>query len=273
MAVLLAAEPCDFKGAFQLFVELLKSLFCNGDLSSSRIHFSGRAIHLLLQQVEGHGPGVVRLQQGRLLVLQCGVPSPSLVPIPKDGTTNITAGIKIASGEAVYGGDRDYTLPAACAVNPTPSPTPTQTNTPTPSPSATLTLPNTGPSTPTASLSTRTVSPDGRVTVTASGLAANEPVEIWLHSTPVKLWSGVVNADGTLTQTVTIPTGIEIGKHQIEVRGTTSGSLLLDLAVTATLAATGFDPVAAGVGGGAGLLLLAGGIAALLLARRRGLLR
>lgn len=195
------------------------------------------------------------------------------VPIPKDGTTNITAGIKIASGEAVYGGDRDYTFPAACAVNPTPSPTPTQTNTPTPSPSATATLPNTGPSTPTASLSTRTVSPDGRVTVTASGLAANEPVEIWLHSTPVKLWSGVANADGTLTQTVTIPTGIEIGKHQIEVRGTNTGSLWLDLTVTATLAATGFDPVAAGVGGGAGLLLLAGGIATLLLARRRWVLR
>ena len=78
VAVLFAAEPCDFEGAFQLFVELLKGLFCNGDLSSSRIHFPGRAIHLLLQQVEGHGPGVVRLQQGRLLVPQRGVPSPSL---------------------------------------------------------------------------------------------------------------------------------------------------------------------------------------------------
>lgn len=193
------------------------------------------------------------------------------VPIPKDGTTNITAGIKLASGESVYGGDRDYTFPQVCAGNPTPSPTPTQTNTPAPSPSATV--PNTGSSTPTASLSTSTVSPDGRVTVTASGLAANESVEIWLHSTPVKLWSGVANADGTLTQTVTIPGGIELGKHQIEVRGVTSGSLWLDLTVTATLAATGFDPVSASVGSGAGLLLLAGGTATLLLGRRRRVLR
>jgi len=145
----------------------------------------------------------------------------------------------------------EFTISADSCSTPTPTPTPSQT------------------ATPTASLSTTTVAPDGRVTVTASGLAPSEPVELWLHSTPVKLWSGTANADGTLTQTVTIPTGIDTGKHQIEVRGATSGSLWLDLTVTATLAATGFDPVAASAGGGAGLLLLAGGVALLLLVRRR----
>ncbi|AUG29115.1 MULTISPECIES: hypothetical protein [Microbacterium] len=107
------------------------------------------------------------------------------------------------------------------------------------------------------------------MTVTASGLAPNEHVELWLHSTPVRLWSGVSNADGTLTQTLTIPTGIELGKHQIEVRGVIRGSLWLNLTVTAMLADTRFDPVSARVGSGAGRLLLAGGVAALLLARRR----
>ncbi|WP_036318642.1 hypothetical protein [Microbacterium sp. B24] len=173
-------------------------------------------------------------------------------------------------GNVECGGDCNGELPIADNYHFT---VPTSTPTPTPTPSPTATLPSTGPSTPTASLSTTTVAPDGRVTVTASGLAPSEPVELWLHSTPIKLWSGTANADGTLTQTVTIPTGIDIGKHQVEVRGATTGSLWLDLTVTATLAATGFDPVAAGVGGGAGLLLSAGGIATLLLARRRRVLR
>ncbi|MDQ1130398.1 hypothetical protein [Microbacterium sp. SORGH_AS_0888] len=145
----------------------------------------------------------------------------------------------------------EFTISADSCSTPTPTPTPSRT------------------ATPTASLSTTSVAPDGRVTVTASGLAPSESVELWLHSTPIKLWAGAVNADGTLTQTVTIPTGIDIGKHQIEVRGATSGSLWLDLTVVDQLAVTGFDPVAASIGGGSGLLLLSAGIALLLLIRRR----
>lgn len=62
-AVLLPAEPSDFERAFQLFIELFEGLLCNGDLSSGRIDFSGRAINPLLQQVQCHGPGVVARDQ------------------------------------------------------------------------------------------------------------------------------------------------------------------------------------------------------------------
>jgi len=131
---------------------------------------------------------------------------------------------------------------------------------PTPTPSAT----------PAASLSSSNTAPGQTVTVTASGLVENEPVEIWLHSTPVMLWNGSASADGSLTQTVTIPAGTEIGNHQIEVRGATSGSLWLNLTVSERLAATGFDAATAGVTGGVSALLLACGIGALWVARRKG---
>lgn len=63
MAVLLAAESSDFEGAFQLLIELFEGLLGGSGLSSSRIHFSGRAINPLLQQVQCHGPGVVARDQ------------------------------------------------------------------------------------------------------------------------------------------------------------------------------------------------------------------
>lgn len=132
---------------------------------------------------------------------------------------------------------------------------------PTPAPSTT----------PAASLSTTSATPDQAVTVTATGLAGNEPVEIWLHSTPVLLWSGSASADGSLTQTVRVPDGTEIGKHQIEVRGATTGSLWLNLTVGDGLAATGFNSAASvnlGLAGGALLLGGAGLVTAAQIRRR-----
>ncbi|SIS10730.1 LPXTG cell wall anchor domain-containing protein [Microbacterium sp. RURRCA19A] len=195
------------------------------------------------------------------------------VPIPKNGTTNITAGIKLASGQSVYGGDRDYTFPDVCA---TPTPTPTPTTEPTSSPSPTATPTDTPPPSPSesssplsVSLSTSTVIRGSQVTLTASGFASGETAEIWLHSTPTKLVTATADENGTVRQTVTIAEGTAIGAHKIEVRGASSGSTFANLTVTDGLAVTGFDSsttVATGVGAS---VLLLGGIAFVLLARRR----
>lgn len=203
------------------------------------------------------------------------------VPIPKAGTTNITAGIKIASGESVYGGDRDYTFPETCATpDPTPTPTPTATPTsaptPTPQPSSSPTPTDTPSPSPSesssplsVSLSTSTAIRGNLVTVIASGFAPGETVQIWLHSTPVKLVTTTADENGALRQAVTIPDGTDIGAHTVEVRGATNGSAYANLTVTDGLAVTGFDSVASTVGGGVGALLLAAGIGVVLLARRR----
>lgn len=150
------------------------------------------------------------------------------------------------------------------AVTPTPEPTPEPT-TPAPQPSETS-----APVTPAASLSATSVLVGSGVTVTASGLAANEPIEIWIHSTPVQLWVGTADASGALTQSITIPADLPLGVHQVEVRGVTSGSLWLNLTIRgAELAATGIEgSIGAGVGIGAATLLL-GGAAVLLLAKHR----
>ncbi|MDU0346476.1 hypothetical protein RWH44_12290 [Microbacterium sp. KSW2-29] len=157
-----------------------------------------------------------------------------------------------------------YTFTVPEKVDPTPSPTPTPTATATPSPEPTGTPspePTTEPTaTPTPqstetpspspiatskpiaiSLSSTTVARGNPITVNASGLAAGEQVEIWLHSTPVKLLSTTASADGTISKTVTIQSDVAIGAHEIEVRGATSGSAYAALTVSDGLAVTGFD--------------------------------
>jgi LPXTG-motif cell wall-anchored protein len=157
------------------------------------------------------------------------------------------------------------------AITPTPEPTPT-TPEPTPEPTTPSPQPSetTAPAAAAASLSATSVLGGSGVTVTATGLAANEDVEIWIHSTPIQLWTGAADASGALPQAISIPTDIPLGAHQMEVRGATSGSLWLNLAVRgAELAATGADGnVGAGVGIGAATLLL-GGAAVLLLVKHR----
>lgn len=171
-----------------------------------------------------------------------------------------------------------FTVPDKADPTPTttPTPTPTPTVTPTPEPTATHTPQPTGTASPspsataaTVSLSTSTVSRGNQVTVSANGFAANEPVEIWLHSTPVKLLSTTASADGTASATVTISSGTDIGAHKIEVRGATTGSVYASLTVIAGLAVTGFDTTSTTMAGiGASVLLLVG-IGFVLMARRR----
>ncbi|WZH35605.1 MAG: hypothetical protein PIR02_12555 [Microbacterium enclense] len=154
-------------------------------------------------------------------------------------------------------------------VTPTPEPTATPTATPTPQPTDAPSPSPTATSTPIAiSLSPSTVVRGNQVTVNAAGLAPGESVEIWLHSTPVKLLSTAASAEGTISKTVTIPSATTVGAHNVEVRGATSGSAYAALTVSDGLAITGFDNTStAATGVGASILIL-GGIAALIIARR-----
>ncbi len=70
------------------------------------------------------------------------------------------------------------------------------------------------------------------VTVTAAGLQANESLEIWLHSTPVRLLSGMATSPGAFTGDILIPGSAAVGTHQLEVRGAVSGSQWLGFAVS-----------------------------------------
>lgn len=189
-------------------------------------------------------------------------------------------------------GTKDITQPFTFTVpekvDPTPTPTPTVTPTPDPTPTATpepTMEPTASPTpqptetafpSPTASaspvavsLSSTTVARGNQVTVSASGLAAGESVEIWLHSTPVKLLSTTASADGTISKTVTIPSDAAIGSHRIEVRGATSGSAYASLTVANGLAVTGFDRTSTTATGIGASVLILGGIAFVLVARRR----
>lgn len=109
-----------------------------------------------------------------------------------------------------------------------------------------------------------TVSVGGAVIVSSPGFAQNESYEIWLHSTPVKLGSGIASANGTVRQTVSIPAG----SHRFKIRGAQSGSVWTPIQIQPSLASTGAN--ATPVLLGAGFLLFSG--AALLfwqLAKRR----
>ena len=79
------------------------------------------------------------------------------------------------------------------------------------------------------------------IPVTGDSFLPGETVEIWLHSTPVKLATVVVGSDGTFATTVVIPSGTLAGTHHIEVRGSLSGTLSSPVTVTAVLASTGAE--------------------------------
>ncbi|MCS4274846.1 LPXTG-motif cell wall-anchored protein [Mycetocola sp. BIGb0189] len=158
------------------------------------------------------------------------------------------------------------TNPSVPPTSPTPGPS-TEPSLPPTSPE-----PSTGPSTPDTrvtvpvSVGKSAVAVGGTVHVTASGFTADEPVEIWLHSTPVRL--AVVNADaqGRIDTVVAIPVGTPAGAHTLMLEGKTARG---EIALTVT-----GDPSAPAATGGAGELsqtgadvagvLLVGGVLLLL---------
>jgi hypothetical protein len=156
-------------------------------------------------------------------------------------------------------GQKDTTVPDCAA--PAPEPSPTETGVPSPSPAE--------DGTPGITLSSPVASPGERITVTASGFAAGEELQLWFHSTPVRLDTATASSDGTLVRTVTIPEDAATGAHRIEVRGTTSGSAYANLTVAGDLAATGADGLQPGIAALGGVLLLGGiGLTAFAVRRR-----
>jgi hypothetical protein len=124
------------------------------------------------------------------------------------------------------------------------------------------------PVVPAVNLSSTSVPAGGSVTINASGFAPNESLEIWLHSDPWKLTNVTADANGVLSLPVGIAGGTDIGDHQIEVRGASSGSVFVDVAVTDDLAITGIDSAFASGVATSGLVMVLGGVTVVLLARR-----
>jgi hypothetical protein len=125
-----------------------------------------------------------------------------------------------------------------------------------------------------ATLSDTSVAVGDPVTVTGSGFAPGEQVNVVLHSDPVLLTTVTASPTGTVTATVTIPAGTAPGAHQIVLTGVSSGvTVALDLTVTApdaiaALASTGVDAIAAAELALA-VLLLGGALVLLTVGRRR----
>jgi len=120
------------------------------------------------------------------------------------------------------------------------------------------------------------------VTATGQGLRPGSDVTLVVHSTPRTLATGTVGADGTVSLTGALPTGLEVGSHRIVVGavafdGTaltsevgftvaSDGTILSIAGVPAVLAVTGAEPVTAAGLAAAWIVL---GAALLLVARRR----
>jgi hypothetical protein len=119
-------------------------------------------------------------------------------------------------------------------------------------------------------LSSQRVQAGGTVTVTASGFAAGETVQVWLYSSPVFLGRVVADAAGVVTTTVTIPAGLAAGAHSLVLVGETSGLVYvgeLEVVASGVLSTTGATGVV-WLALAAGVLLVAGSW--LVVARRRG---
>jgi hypothetical protein len=111
-----------------------------------------------------------------------------------------------------------------------------------------------------------------QVTISGAGFLPGSTVELVVYSTPVKLGSVVVLADGTFSATVTVPANLTDGVHHLVATGVdvngNARNLVVEVTVsggTAVLAVTGFSALP--YAGAGALALLAGG--GLLVAARR----
>jgi hypothetical protein len=82
------------------------------------------------------------------------------------------------------------------------------------------------------------------IKISVGGFKAGSLVEVWLFSTPTKLGSAVVGADGAINGRFTIPAGIESGSHRVVISAKlpngkpttfTLGILVGDISTTSTL--------------------------------------
>jgi hypothetical protein len=166
------------------------------------------------------------------------------------------------------------------APTPTPSATPTPTATATPTPTtAPATEPAvTGGPTPASVVgakSDRVTTPAATLVVGASipitgeGFAPFEVVDIWLHSTPILLGTLTANAQGSISGSFAMPSGLPTGTHHVvlvDEAGVSYTSAELVVTTTAALASTGADISSGWL---ALALMVLGGLALTVTARRR----
>lgn len=76
------------------------------------------------------------------------------------------------------------------------------------------------------------------ITVTGTGFAPGEQVEVWLHSDPQWVGTALAAADGSVTHTFTLPADLEPGQHHVELVGVTSGVVLATPEFTVVAAGT-----------------------------------
>ncbi|KQR95814.1 hypothetical protein ASF93_13790 [Microbacterium sp. Leaf347] len=66
--ILLAAQPCDIEGSFELLIGLFEGSGSRRRLFPGSFQFPCRSFHLCLEHVDGDSSGVVRLHQDGLFV-------------------------------------------------------------------------------------------------------------------------------------------------------------------------------------------------------------
>lgn len=117
----------------------------------------------------------------------------------------------------------------------------------------------------------------GSVQVSGEGFSPGTTVDVWMFSTPKLLGEVMVGADGSFSRRLTLPAGIAVGPHTVQMNGISTDGQLRSLstgivveaegsALAHELAYTGSSPLPLV---GLALALLLTGIVALLLGRRR----
>jgi uncharacterized membrane protein (DUF485 family) len=162
------------------------------------------------------------------------------------------------------------------APSPKPSPTPSATPTPTTVPATELAQTEGPiPASVVGAKSDRVTTPTATLVVGASipvsgeGFAPFEVVDIWLHSTPVLLGTLTADAQGRISGSFAMPSGLPTGIHHVvlvDEAGVSYTSADLVVTTTATLASTGSDLSS---GWFALSLMVLGGLALTVTARRR----
>lgn len=76
---------------------------------------------------------------------------------------------------------------------------------------------------PAVRLDRSVTTPGGKLGFAGSGFAAGEKVDLIVHSTPVSLGTVTADASGAVSGSVTLPSGLALGGHTLELKGETSG--------------------------------------------------
>jgi len=71
--------------------------------------------------------------------------------------------------------------------------------------------------------------------VDGTGMLPGSQVAVWLHSTPTKLGSADVGADGTFAEVLSVPENIELGGHKVQFIGSTPDGSTMEFALGVTV--------------------------------------